>query len=218
MTKTLIKSKKRVRDHGEVFTPEHIVKAMLDLVAHETENIGARFLEPACGDGNFLSEVLKRKLEAVRRKHKKPQLEYESYAFQAIGSLYGIDLLEDNVRQARKRLLDIFLSEYEKSYPKTQKEKFLESIRFVLKKNITQGDALTMLTKEGKPIIFPEWNISSIPFVKRRDFSFAEILQKESMKEGLFENMETEDLGLKPTTEYPQIHLYEVGSDKWHKM
>ena len=77
-----VKSKKRVADHGEVFTAEREVNAMLDLVKQETERIDSRFLEPACGDGNFLTEVLKRKLIVVENRYRKSQLEFERYSNQ----------------------------------------------------------------------------------------------------------------------------------------
>ena len=73
-----VKSKKRVTDHGEVFTAASEVNAMLDLVKHETERIDSRFLEPACGNGNFLIEILKRKLHIVEGRYSKSQLDYET--------------------------------------------------------------------------------------------------------------------------------------------
>lgn len=84
-------------DHGEVFTSEREVNAMLDLIKPETERIESRFLEPASGTGNFLIEVLHRKLNVVETRYKKSQREYERYAVIAVSSLYGIDILEDNV-------------------------------------------------------------------------------------------------------------------------
>ena len=208
----LIKSKKRVRDHGEVFTPDWVVEAMLDLVKAETENIDAKFLEPACGEGNFLVKVLERKLRAAAAKYKN-QFEYEKNAFLAAGSLYGIDLLEDNVLKTRKRLFGTFRAKYEKLYPQSWKKEFLKSIQFVLSKNIVQGDALTMLNDKSEPIIFSQWSIIKTAKVKRVDFSFAEILKKESMKKGLFAEMETKDLGLKPIKEHPPVSFYELGVD-----
>ena len=100
---TQVKTKKRVTDHGEVFTSEREVNAMLDLVKQETQLIDSRFLEPACGNGNFLAEILRRKLEIVERRYKKSQLEYERYSITAISSIYGIDILEDNVQECRER-------------------------------------------------------------------------------------------------------------------
>jgi SAM-dependent methyltransferase len=111
-----VKSKKRVTDHGEVFTSEREVNAMLDLVKQETERIDSRFLEPACGTGNFLAEVLKRKLSIVEAKYKKSQLEYEHYVVIAISSIYGVDILEDNAQECRDRLYNIFEEQYIKLF------------------------------------------------------------------------------------------------------
>lgn len=91
-----VKSKKRVTDHGEVFTSEKEVNAMLDLVKQETERIDSRFLEPACGNGNFLAEVLRRKLTVVEAKYKKSQLDYERYAIIAISSIFGLQVARVN--------------------------------------------------------------------------------------------------------------------------
>jgi type I restriction-modification system DNA methylase subunit len=103
-----LKSRKRVADHGEVFTSEREVNAMLDLVKQETERIESRFLEPACGNGNFLAEILKRKLEVVDNRYSKSQLEWERYAVLAVSSIYGVDILEDNAIECRERLFKIF--------------------------------------------------------------------------------------------------------------
>ncbi len=109
---TQIKSKKRVANHGEVFTAKREVNAMLDLVKHETDRIDSRFLEPACGTGNFLVEILNRKLSVVERKYKRNQIEYERYAVLAISSIYGIDLMIDNICECRKRLFEILNDAY----------------------------------------------------------------------------------------------------------
>jgi len=106
---TQIKSKDRVAAHGEVFTNPREVNAMLDLVKAETERIDSRFLEPACGDGNFLIEILRRKLavcEARVKAKQYTQLQYEHDAIWAISSIYGIELLADNATSCRERLLN----------------------------------------------------------------------------------------------------------------
>lgn len=84
----LIKSRSRVRDHGEVFTPDFIVNDMLNLVKDESENIVSTFLEPACGNGNFLIEILRRKMETINRKFRKNQIEFECQSLVAVGSIY----------------------------------------------------------------------------------------------------------------------------------
>ena len=126
MTKSTITSRKRVTDHGEVFTSEREVNAMLDLVKQETERIDSRFLEPACGDGNFLSEILNRKLKIVEGRYRKSQNELDKYSLVAITSIYGVELLEDNVTRCRERLFDIYLNWYSSIYQERQNEQLFE--------------------------------------------------------------------------------------------
>ena len=176
MISAQIKSKKRVKDHGEVFTPDFIVDDMLDLVKDQTEREDSRFLEPACGGGNFLAPVLQRKLAAVSKKYSKSQTDFEKHALQAVSSIYGIELLADNVETCRKRLYKIIAQIYKKKYRTKAKELFLESVEYVLKKNILEGNALTLKTNNEKEyIIFAEWAFLSRGMVKRRDFVFREM-------------------------------------------
>ena len=174
-----VKSKKRVSDHGEVFTSEREVNAMLDLVKHETERIDARFLEPACGTGNFLVEVLKRKLEVVSGRYKSNQLDWERYAVIAVSSIYGVDILPDNVEECRVRLLSVFKDEYTKLFKTKTQDECVFSIQFILSKNILWGDALSLKTPdtEATPIIFSEWSAVNGSLIKRRDFTLANLLQ-----------------------------------------
>ncbi len=202
----LIKSKKRVRDHGEVFTPEPIVREMLTLVDHEVKNLESKFLEPACGDGNFLSVVLEERLREVERRYRQSQLDSERYAFLALANIYGIDLLEDNVFAARENLFQIMKKWYEKLFKKKQKKKFLEAIKFLLTKNIVQGNALTLKNNKEKPIIFSEWSPVNHVKVKRRDFNFAEILERDLPKNDLF----SEENRIKPIKEFPIIHFLRI--------
>ena len=206
-----VKSKKRVTDHGEVFTHKREVNAMLDLVKIETRRIDSRFLEPACGSGNFLVEILQRKLNVVGQKYGKNQLEYERYAIIAISSIYGIDILEDNVEEARMRLFEIFDKRYTKRYNKSCKEECKKSVRFVLKRNILCGDALTLLDNSGKPIIFSEWSAVNGSMIKRRDFTLDNLLKAEESKVsgGLFDDVYENDPAFlpKPIKKYPLIHF-----------
>lgn len=173
-----VKSKKRVSDHGEVFTHEREVNSMLDLVKNETERLDSRFLEPACGTGNFLVEVLKRKLFILKQKYGRSMPEYERYGVIVISSLYGIDLLEDNVKECRERLLKIFEEEYITIFKHHFNIKYIKVLKVILSKNIVSGDALTMKDNKGKPLIFSEW---SMPFndsnIKRKEYSFKDIFQ-----------------------------------------
>ena len=176
MVNEQVKSRKRVADHGEVFTSEREVNAMLDLVKQETERIDSRFLEPACGTGNFLAEILNRKLKVVKKRYSKNKSDYEKYAVLAITSIYGVDILEDNVLECRNRMFSIFNDEYTKICKEDANDECREAVRYILSRNILHGDALTMATLEGEPIIFSEWSLVSGSMIKRRDYRYDELL------------------------------------------
>lgn len=208
-----IKSKQRVADHGEVFTPEWIVKAMLDLVKQETERIDSRFLEPACGTGNFLTEILERKLRVVEKRYRKSQLEYERYAILAVSSIYGIDILEDNVEECRQRLFDIVDRQYSTLFGQKAKPEFRDAVRYILKRNIIWGDALTLKTVGEKPddIVFSEWSLANGSLIKRRDFTFRSLLAHQSLRETpLFSGLGEEAFIPEPVRDYPVVHFLEV--------
>lgn len=188
-----IKSKKRVDDHGEVFTAEREINAMLDLVKQETERIDSRFLEPACGDGNFLVVILRRKLAVARRKYQRSPFDYERYSVLAITSIYGVDLMMDNVMACRERLFDIWDKEYKAVCKKETNEQTRRAVRFILSRNIVCGNALTMMCVDSLQqdtedyIVFPEW---SFPFndarIQCRDFRF-DVLLKENEDEANYD-------------------------------
>ncbi len=181
-----VKSKKRVADYGEVFTAEREVEAMCDLVKQETERIDSRFLEPACGDGNFLSVILQRKLKIVTKKYKRSAYDWERNSLLALGSMYGVDIMLDNVLACRERLFEIWNKEYKKVCKKECNDETREAARFILRLNIVCGNALTLLCCDDKgnelnvPIIFSEW---TFPFndarMQRKDYTFAELLATE---------------------------------------
>jgi len=216
----LVTSKQRVADYGEVFTSEPIVKAMLDLVKPETERIESRFLEPACGTGNFLIEILRRKLSVVERVYRRSQLDFERNLVLAVSSIYGIDILEDNIMECRRRLFEIVDERYTALFKGKAREQVRQVIRFILSKNIIWGDALTLQTPkpEQHQIIFSEWSFPlHNSLIKRRDFVFAELLPDEHQQPDLFlQNMHVSDLGEKvflptETYSYPLIHFLKVG-------
>lgn len=175
-----IKSKQRVADHGEVLTGEREVKAMLDLVEQETARIESRFLEPACGTGNFLIEILRRKLAVVDARYRSSQLEWERNAVFAVTSLYGIDILEDNVEACRARLLGEFRAQYEERYGKRTRPECVEAVRFLLRRNIVWDDALTLRTVgvDPGPIVFSEWSPVNGSLLERRDFAYHELVNQ----------------------------------------
>ena len=183
MVAVQVKSKERVAAHGEVFTAEREVKAMCDLVKSETERIESRFLEPACGNGNFLAEVLSRKLEVVKNRYGKSKHEYERYSVLAVSSLYGVDILSDNAEECRLRLLSLWSDEYYKAFAEFVTGDLLASVRYILAHNILCGDALTLLQADGSPIIFSEWSLISGDLIKRRDFRLDQLLKGEAEKQ-----------------------------------
>jgi len=200
-------------DHGEVYTNPREVNAMLDLVKQETERIDSRFLEPACGTGNFLTEILRRKLNIVRSRYKKDQNAYERYALLAVSSLYGVEILQDNVLECRQRLFEIFAEEYKSLFKETAQADLYQSIEHILDKNIIWGDALSLLTvdPDPKPIVFSEWSLVNGSMVKRRDFTYQELLSNESMKElPLFSDLGDEVLIPTPIKEYPLMHYLRI--------
>lgn len=163
---SLVKSRQRVADHGEVFTPPWLVEAMLDLVKGESERIDARFLEPACGSGNFLVAILKRKLAVVQAKYGGSEFERGHFALLALMCIYGIELLADNVAECRANLLAVFVE-----YLALDVDDDLHAAAaFALTQNVVQGDALSIRMPDGAPIVFPEWGYVGKGRYQRRDF------------------------------------------------
>lgn len=208
-----VKSKKRVAEHGEVFTAEREVNAMLDLVKQETERIDSRFLEPACGNGNFLAEVLKRKLNVVDSRYYKSQLEWERYAVIAVSSIYGVDILEDNAVECRERLFKIFDERYTSLFRNKCKAECRRSVHFILNRNILWGDALDFtnpLTKS--PIVFSEWSAVNGSMLKRRDYVFRFLVEK-THQFSMF-NDEGQPAAIdEPVKDFPLTHFLKLGEE-----
>ena len=177
-----IKSKERVAQRGEVFTAEREVNAMLDLVANECLRPDSRFLEPACGDGNFLSAILRRKLSELKRKYKKSPRDYEKQAIVAIGSLYGVDIMNDNVEACRQRLFSIWDEEYTAHCKADASDEARQAARFIISRNIINGNALTLMCVDAHgndtkaPIVFSEWTLISNNQMQRSDYTMADLL------------------------------------------
>lgn len=203
----LVKSKQRVTDHGEVFTPAWMVNDMLDLVKNETERIDSRFLEPACGSGNFLIEVLKRKLATVQIKYGKSEFEKRHHALFGLMCIYGIELLQDNAEECRENLLEIF-----DSYLNVDNQsEWHKAANVVVHANIVQGDALSMTTASGEPIVFPEWAYLTKGKFSRRDFSYANLTQRSeaNAEDSLFQHFEEHEI-FTPVKEYPPMTVSDL--------
>lgn len=209
-----VKSKHRITTHGEVFTSKREVNAMLDLVKSETERIDSRFLEPACGNGNFLAEILNRKLAVVESRYKKSQLEWERYAVIAVSSIYGVDILQDNVKECIERLFQIFDQYYTQNFKSHCKEECRQAIRFILSRNILWGDALSLKTtgENPTPIIFSEWSAVNGSMLKRRDFMLSYLIDK-CHQHDLFGDEGNQVNIPEPIKEFPPTHFLKLGTD-----
>ena len=201
----LVKSRQRVADHGEVFTPSWMVEKMLDLVIDESERIDSRFLEPACGSGNFLFAVLRRKLSAVQIRFGQNEFEKRHNALFALMCIYGIELLEDNITDCR----NILLGELKEFLKIADEDLILSAARHVLSSNIIQGDALTLRNANGTPIHFPEWGYLGKGKYQRRDFKYDSLTLRSGSEGTLFEMFEEHEL-FAPTKIYPQMNIEEL--------
>lgn len=202
---TLMKSRQRVADHGEVFTPSWMVDDMLNLVKDESERIDSRFLESACGSGNFLKIVLNRKLGTVKAKYSKSDFENRHYALFSLMCIYGIELLEDNVKECRANLLGIFA----KYLNLKTEDVWYQAAQHVLDANILHADALTLMNVDGRRIEFPEWGYLGSGKFQRRDFLYDALTQRSGIEGTLFELFEEHDLFI-PTKTYPSMTVSEM--------
>ncbi len=208
-----VKSKQRVADHGEVFTPPWMVEAMLDLVKGETERIDSRFLEPACGSGNFLVRILQRKLAAVELKFGKSDFEKRHFALLALMCTYGIELLADNIAECRSNMLEI-LADY---LNLEESGNLYQAAFYVLSQNLIHGDALTMRTSDGQPITFAEWGYLGKGKFQRRDFRLDILTQASaySAEGDLFANLGKHEIFM-PTKTYPPMTVSELATGCMH--
>lgn len=206
---SLIKSKERVSDHGEVFTPDWLVEKMLDLVKGETERLDARFLEPACGSGNFLVPILKRKLAAVELKFSKSDFERRHYALFGLMCCYGIELLPDNIVECRAHMIDVFSS----YLGLEQDDDLYRAASFVLSLNIVHGDAMTMRDTTGAPINVVEWGYLGRGKFQRRDFRLDVLtgMASFSAEGSLFASLGKHEI-FTPTSTHPPMSLGDLAA------
>ena len=206
-----IKDKSRVSNFGEVLTSKREVLDMLNLVNTETSRLDSRFLEPACGDGNFLTEVLNFKLDILKKNYSKNQYEFEKFSIQIFTSIYGIDILEDNIISARERLFNQYLDLYNKKFKSNINRKLLDCIKYILKLNLVHADALSLKkVKNDKFIIFSEWSLVNDK-IKRRDFEFKNLIDYAPFEKGtLFSDLGDEIIIPSPIKEYPLTHFLDI--------
>lgn len=190
LNEVLTKSKQRVVDHGEVFTPSWVVGEMLDLVKDESYRIDSKFLEPACGSGNFLVQVLRRKIHTVKARYSKSEFETNHFGLLSLMCIYGIELLSDNATECRENLRHVFDQEFNF---KTESV-WSRAAKAILDVNIIEGDALTIKSTSGQPLVFPEWSYLGAGLFQRRDFLFDSLTQRSSIEGTLFELFEEEDI------------------------
>ncbi|MDA3876577.1 MAG: N-6 DNA methylase [Halothiobacillus sp.] len=207
---SLVKSKQRVADHGEVFTPSWMVEVMLDLVSGETERIDARFLEPACGSGNFLEQILRRKLVTVELKYGKSDFEKRHYALFGLMCIYGVELLLDNIVECRENLLEIF-ADY---LGLKEGDELYRAASFVLTQNLVHGDALTMLETNKKPITFAEWGYLGKGKFQRRDFLFDVLTHSSAFSQegSLFAHLGRHEI-FTPIKTYPSTSVGDLAAE-----
>jgi len=206
-----IKDKSRVSNFGEVLTSKREVLDMLNLVNTETSRLDSRFLEPACGDGNFLTEVLNFKLDILEKNYSKNQYEFEKFSIQIFTSIYGIDILEDNIISARERLFNQYIDLYNKKFKSNINQKLLDCIKYILKLNLVHADALSLKkVKKDKFIIFSEWSLVNDK-IKRRDFEFKNLIDYAPFEKGtLFSDLGDEVIIPSPIKEYPLTHFLDI--------
>ncbi|MCP9447943.1 MAG: N-6 DNA methylase [Nitrospira sp.] len=209
----LVKSKQRVADHGEVFTPAWLVEAMLDLVKGETERIDSRFLEPACGSGNFLVRILQRKLAAVELKFGKSDFERRHYALLALMCCYGIELLADNIAECRANMLEVLADHLKLE----ESDDLYRAASYVLSQNLVHGDALTMRTIDDRPITFAEWGYLGKGKFQRRDFRLDVLTGASaySAEGDLFAHLGKHEI-FTPTQTYPPMTVRELAAGFAH--
>jgi hypothetical protein len=205
----LIRSKKRVADHGEVFTPSWLVEKMLDLVQGETERIDSRFLEPACGSGNFLVPILQRKLAAVELKYSRVAFEKRHYALLALTSLYGIELLADNIAECRANMLEVFAAYLNLA----EDDELYRAANHVLSLNLIHGDAREMHGANGERITVVEWGYLGKGKFQRRDYRLDVLTGMSSFREerSLFAGLGHHEI-FQPAETYPPMTLRELAA------
>jgi len=196
-TEKIINSKKRIQNHGEVFTPKRIINEMLDLpnIREACQNITSTFLEPAAGEGAFLVEILNRKMKMVIKNYGDDITRFENHSLLALSTLYGVELLEDNAQKCVMNMYQVYFETYQTQAMENNakiKNKVLDSAKLIISKNIAQGNFLTKQSANNTPIVFSEWkpirlrkNSKTIK-VQRTEYTIDDILNGTTKERGEF--------------------------------
>lgn len=210
----IIKSKKRVQKHGEVFTPHKIIDLMLELpsIKECCEDLNATFLEPSAGEGAFLVEILKRKLQMVSENYNDDLVQYENYSLFALSTLYGIELLEDNAQICVMNIFKAFDEMYRIQafkHGKNLKKNVQDSAMTIISQNIAQGNFLTRLASNGEPLVFSEWK----PVLLKKGQKVIKVNRTEYTLDEIF-NQTIKDLGTSSGYTYPiieeQLNIFDL--------
>lgn len=192
----IIKSKQRVQNHGEVFTPKRIVKEILNMpnIREACQNPTSTFLEPAAGEGVFLVQVLNRKLKMVAKNYSEDITRFENYSLLALSTLYGVELLEDNAQKCVMNMYQVYYDAYLRQvseHSSKVKNRVLDSAKLIISKNIAQGNFLTKLSVTGNPLVFSEWQVINLRKntktinVQRTEYTLEEILEGVKKENGV---------------------------------
>lgn len=176
--KTGMKSKERVKKVAEVFTPGWCVRNMLDMVAENGgafKNINETFLEPACGDGNFIIQIIERKMHIIDELLPTKE-QYKMLTIQAVSKIYGVDIMPDNVQECKERVMRSLRKKYLKKYNEKMPEAHEKNLMFVLDNNIVLGNFLTTLTNDNKPVVIRDYQYNGDKVVIS-DFYLSDIIK-----------------------------------------
>lgn len=219
MNECLIKSKRRVQKHGEVFTPRRIVEMMLNIpeIKAACEDLTATFLEPAAGEGAFLVAILERKLNIVKEKYNLDLNQFENFSLLALSTLYGIELLEDNAQTCVMNMYELYYDYYREQarfHNGKVKKNVLASAKEIISSNIAQGDFLKRKDGKGNPIVFSEWK----PIHLRKNSKNIKVQRTEYTLEEIYQNVK-KDSGLSVNRngqKFQQLNIFDILEIEMH--
>ena len=169
-----VKSKQRVSDFGEVYTAHRQVTDMLDLIPAEAVGIDTTYLEPACGNGNFIIEILKRKFALITAKD---PWTYSIFMLRCVASVYGVDIQKDNTMETVDRIVAATEKVYEKAFHRLPNTLVTDAVRKIALRNIVWGNTLTGETGDGDPLSFHEWDIREDGSIMSKEYALTDMIR-----------------------------------------